>query len=115
MFSKLCKSCDYEGAEKKVASGVSLQKCMSLCVENKECTAIDFGKNGRKGECFVNTGTVKKHKAHGDFDAYVKKTKADPTTKKPAKTKKTTKKKPAKNPGFVARELFMSCRKRRIL
>ena len=106
MFSKLCSSCDYSGTEKKVATGVTLQKCMSMCAAMKACTAIDFGKGTRAGECFVNTGAVKKHSPHGGFDAYVKKTKPVPTTNKPAKTTK---------PGFVARAYLISCSKRRIL
>ena len=76
MFSKLCSSCDYSGSEKKVATGVTLQKCMSMCAAMKACTAIDFGKGNRAGECFVNTGAVKKHSPNGGFDAYVKKTKS---------------------------------------
>merc|ERR1719486_1749179 len=110
MFSKLCSSCDYVGSEKRVAKGVTLQKCMSLCAAMKTCTAIDFGKGSRKGECFVNTGAVKKHSAHGGFDAYVKKTKPAPpkTTKKP---KKTTKKKPTKpaNANNMFSKLCSSC------
>ena len=113
MFSKLCSSCDYSGSEKKVATGVTLQKCMSMCAAMKACTAIDFGKGNRAGECFVNTGAVKKHSPNGGFDAYVKKTKPVPTTKKPAKTTKPTKK-PTK-PGFVARAFLISCPRRRIL
>ena len=92
MFSKLCTSCDYAGSEKKAATGVTLAKCMSLCAASKACTAIDFGKGSRSGECFINTGTVKKHASHGGFDAYVKKTKAAATTKKkPPTTAKPTK------------------------
>eukprot|EP00493_Phyllostaurus_siculus_P010199 UN10337 len=41
-------------------------------LQDASCLGIDFGKNGRSGECFFSTGQATVHESHSDFDAWKK-------------------------------------------
>jgi len=68
--TKRCSSCDLKGKETRIGKGWTLSACESACIKNKACKGIDFGKNGRKGDCFINTGQATAYGHHANFDGY---------------------------------------------
>merc|ERR1719394_1996936 len=52
---------------------MSLDKCEEKCVADRKCKAIDFGKNGRANQCYMNfADNLTSYKVHSNFDAYTK-------------------------------------------
>ena len=49
---------------------MTLQQCKKQCEERSDCTAIDYGKNGRNQECYFNYGGKTDYNDNDDFDAY---------------------------------------------
>lgn len=74
-----CTSCDMQGPETRIGMGYTLQECMEACLQRSDCHAIDFGKNGRAGECYVNDGGTKGG-GHNNFDGWAKSCEAQPCT-----------------------------------
>jgi len=70
----LCTSCDISGRERRVATGLTLEQCKSICLDNSTCLGIDFGKNSRAGECYFNFEQNINFGSHGNFDAWSKST-----------------------------------------
>eukprot|EP00937_MAST-01D_sp_MAST-1D-sp2_P000230 g230.t1 len=71
-WQKLCTSCDYNhnSSPETYIGTMSLDACKRKCDESSTCTAIDFGKNGRANQCYLNTQKSIGWGSHGDFDAY---------------------------------------------
>ena len=69
-----CTSCDVLGDESSVSVD-TLDECKSRCLDDADCLAMEFGKEGeaREGECWLN-------QKNGDFensntlDAWIKTT-----------------------------------------
>jgi len=70
----LCTSCDISGRERRVATGLTLEQCKSICLNDSTCLGIDFGKNSRAGECYFNFEQNINFGSHGNFDAWSKST-----------------------------------------
>ena len=84
----MCENCDIKGREKKAGSGYSLDDCKLACQIDPDCQGIDFGKGGRRGQCWLNydhpldMGTKDEYGLYihledvvtenGDFDSYIK-------------------------------------------
>ena len=68
----LCTSCDVSGKEKRIGTGYTLESCKQACIADDSCLAIDFGKNGRFGECYFNYEQNTKYGSHSNFDAWTK-------------------------------------------
>lgn len=68
----LCTSCDVKGHEKRIGKDYTLEQCKERCIADYSCTAIDFGKNGRSGECYFNYEYQYSYKSHSKFDAWSK-------------------------------------------
>ena len=49
---------------------LSLDECKKWCEETSDCTAIDYGKNERNQECYLNYGGMTNYNNHNDFDVY---------------------------------------------
>ena len=71
VWSQLCSSCDVSSnpAEEEMGK-MTLEKCKKQCEERSDCTAIDYGKNGRNQECYLNYGGMTNYNNHNDFDVY---------------------------------------------
>ena len=70
----LCTSCDISGRERRVATGLTLERCKSICLNDSTCLGIDFGKNSRAGECYFNFEQNINYESHGNFNAWSKST-----------------------------------------
>ena len=67
----ICESCDYAGSESFVGS-MTFDECKRACFADSTCFGIDYGKNDRSGECFLNSAPTSDTTSHGNFDAYRK-------------------------------------------
>ena len=68
---QLCTSCDGSSNPAEVKIGkMTLEQCKKRCEERSDCTAIDYGKNGRSQECYLNYGGKTNYNNHNDFDSY---------------------------------------------
>ena len=70
----LCPSCDISGRETRFGAGLTLEECKSGCLNNSTCLGIDFGINGREGECFFNEEQNVNFESHENFDGWSKST-----------------------------------------
>ena len=73
----LCTSCDISGDEErisKIRTGMSLEECKLECMEDPICSGIDFGKDKRRGECYINYEEHPRFGYHNNFDAWSKNT-----------------------------------------
>ena len=70
----LCPSCDILGRETRFGAGLTLEECKSGCLNNSTCLGIDFGINGREGECFFNEEQNVNFESHENFDGWSKST-----------------------------------------
>jgi hypothetical protein len=74
----LCTGCEYSGAETKQAGTRTLQQCQDPCIADSGCLAIDYGKDGRAGDCYQNpagdglAGTAHVTNAKVTFDSYAR-------------------------------------------
>ena len=71
-MTALCTDCHILGEEGRIGSGYTLQKCKNACLNDTTCLGIDFGKNGRDGECYFNYDQNEDFVDHADFDAWRK-------------------------------------------
>jgi len=83
VMEKLCDNCDISGSEVSKGSGYTLSSCQNECLQDPSCLGIDFGKNGRLGECFFNTGQATSHGSNSDFDGWRKANTCASTTTPP--------------------------------
>ena len=70
----LCTSCDISGTETKAGEDITLVECTSRCLNDETCLGIEFGKGGRKGECYLNHDQNVKFRGHAHFDGWSKST-----------------------------------------
>ena len=71
----LCKSCDISGEEErisKIRTGMTLEECKLECMDDPICSGIDFGKDNRRGECYINYEEDVSFENHNKFDAWSK-------------------------------------------
>ena len=52
----------------------SVEECKQSCIKDTGCVGIDLGINKRKGECWLNYGTIKGKgfQHHNDFNSWKK-------------------------------------------
>ena len=66
--------CDNSGTEKKFRAGLALEECKSRCLNDDKCLGFEFGKGGRKGECYLNHDQNVKYRGQEHFDGWRKNT-----------------------------------------
>ena len=66
--------CDNSGTEKKFRAGLALEECKSRCLNDDKCLSFEFGKGGRKGECYLNHDQNVKYRGQEHFDGWRKNT-----------------------------------------
>ena len=72
-WTEACTSCDIDSDPSEESAGImTLEECKQSCVEDEECTAIDYGSNDQS--CYLNYGGLTSYK-QSDFDAYTLKRK----------------------------------------
>ena len=69
-----CLSCDTPGRE-TYAGSLTKEKCALKCFDDPTCTGIDYGKENRAGECFLNHDMLEHTKSleDRDFSSWIKK------------------------------------------
>ena len=50
---------------------MTLEECKLACMNDTTCSSVDYGKNSRIRECYLNYGNEIKYRDHDDFDSYV--------------------------------------------
>mgnify|MGYP001322190046 CR=1 FL=1 len=70
---EMCESCDFHGSEQYIGD-MSFKECEAKCIANEggECFGIDYGKDGRASECYLNHEDKETWGDHGSFDAWKK-------------------------------------------
>ena len=70
----LCTLCDISRTETKAGDDITLVECTSRCLNDDTCLGIEFGKGGRKGECYLNHDQNVKFRGSEHFDGCSKST-----------------------------------------
>ena len=69
----LCSKCEMETTQEYISrSADNVEECKQICMKKANCVGIDFGINKRKGQCWLNYGTIKKTVSHNDFNSWKK-------------------------------------------
>ena len=64
--------CDVSDTEKRFKAGLALEECKSRCLNDDKCLSFEFGKGGRKGECYLNNDQNVKYRGQVNFDGWRK-------------------------------------------
>ena len=71
-MKQLRKSCKTTAKEEPDSRTKTLEECNTMCLNDKNCLGIDFGKNDHEGECFISTDQSTDCETNTDFDAWIK-------------------------------------------